>query len=110
MPDSSKTEHELLAIAHKSRPVSLPLKTVPPENGGTAFHVNRGCRHNTLDFATQNRVPKVATAPLWNPPQSIQKAMHKVETVHTLIICSVSSHTPQAYGKNAISSFALYQP
>jgi len=77
--NSSKTEHELLARARKSRSVSLPLKTAPPENGGAAFHFNRRCRHNTLDFATQNRVPKVAAAPLWNPPQSIQKAMHRVE-------------------------------
>jgi hypothetical protein len=91
----------LLARARKSRPVFLPLKTAPPENGGTAFHVNRRCRHNTLDFALQNRVPKVAAAPLWNPPQSRQKVMHRDETVHILIVCSTPYPLPQAYVRYA---------
>ena len=53
--------------ARKSRLVFLPPKTAPPIRRRRDFERQTECRHNTLDFASQNRVPKGACAPFGIP-------------------------------------------
>ena len=61
-----KTGRAFLALARKSHPVFLPLKTAPPTWRRCGFSSQSEGRHNTLDFAS-GKVCAKGLRPLWIP-------------------------------------------